>query len=66
MPASFLFRVLLFLALVLPPLARGAPDAFEAYLHPPHPPADGFTPLSGVRAGGEVTALAWGRVVEVG
>ena len=45
-----------------------AGDAFEAYLHPPTPPAEGFDPLSEpsrVPAGGEVRALARGRVVAV-
>jgi hypothetical protein len=61
--------VLLALALALPSSARGEPDAFEAYLRPPHPPADGFAPLpdtGAARAGSEVKALAHGRVVEVG
>ncbi|MCY1014956.1 L,D-transpeptidase family protein [Pyxidicoccus sp. MSG2] len=46
-----------------------APDAFEAYLRPPHPPADGFAPVPGslaARPGSEVLALAHGRVAEVG
>jgi len=44
-------------------------DAFEAYLHPPAPAADGFEPLPGTPralAGSEVRALAHGRVKEVG
>lgn len=55
-------------SLLLFVLLAGVPDAFEAYLHPPHPPADGFdaAPASGVaRPGSEVRALAHGRVVEV-
>ncbi len=46
-----------------------APDAFETYLRPPAPPADGFEPLPGAtrsRPGGEVRALAHGRVEAVG
>ena len=57
--------MLLTFALCLP--ARAAPDAFEAYLRPPHPAADGFAPLpTEVRAGAEARALAHGRVAEVG
>lgn len=44
-------------------------DTFEAWLHPPTPPADGFEPLPGTpraTAGSEVRALAHGRVAEVG
>ncbi len=52
-------------ALSFPALA--APDVFEAYLRPAHPPADGFAPLpTEARAGAEVRALAHGRVAEVG
>ncbi|MCP3102351.1 L,D-transpeptidase family protein [Myxococcus sp. K15C18031901] len=43
------------------------PDAFEAYLRPPHPPAEGFAvppDLSRARGGTPVSALARGRVVE--
>ncbi|MBN1207603.1 MAG: L,D-transpeptidase family protein [Myxococcaceae bacterium] len=46
-----------------------AADAFEAWLRPPAPPADGFEPLPGAarsRAGSEVRALAHGRVEAVG
>jgi len=58
-------------ALSSPAQATEAPsaDAFEAYLHPPTPPADGFEPLPGAPhapAGSEVRALAHGRVREVG
>jgi hypothetical protein len=54
-----------------PARASGAPseDAFEAYLLPPAPPADGFEPLpatSRAPAGSEVRALAHGRVETVG
>jgi hypothetical protein len=44
-------------------------DAFEAYLHPPALPADGFEPVpvpSRLRAGSQVRALAHGRVEAVG
>lgn len=58
---------------VLSPPAQAAEasavDAFEAYLRPPAPPADGFEPLPGASrspAGSEVRALAHGRVAEVG
>lgn len=54
-----------------PGQAPGAPgpDAFEAWLHPPAPPADGFEPLpasSRGAAGSQVRALAHGRVEAVG
>lgn len=45
-----------------------AADAFEAYLQPPAPAADGFEPLpdaSRLPAGSEVRALARGRVAAV-
>src|SRR5689334_19229523 len=47
--------------------APGAPasDVFEAYLHPPAPPADAFDPppaSTRAPAGSEVRALAHGRV----
>ncbi|MFP2906103.1 L,D-transpeptidase family protein [Pyxidicoccus sp. 3LFB2] len=63
--------VLLAFALGLPSVAMAAPadDAFEAYLRPPHPPAEGFASLpdsQAARAGSEVRALARGRVAEVG
>lgn len=48
--------------------ASSTVDAFEAYLRPPAPPADGFEPLpeaSRARAGAEVRALAHGRVAAV-
>lgn len=50
-------------------LGAPAPDIFEAYLHPPAPPADGFDSPPGatrVPAGSEVRALAHGRVEAVG
>jgi hypothetical protein len=46
-----------------------ASDAFEAWLRPPAPPADGFAPVPGssrAPAGSEVRALAHGRVEAVG
>ncbi len=51
--------------------ALGAPasDVFEAYLHPPAPPADGFDSAPGMTrrpAGSPVRALAHGRVEAVG
>lgn len=70
MPPLFLC-LLLTCVLGLPSVARAAaaPDAFEAYLRPAHPPADGFAPLpdgQAARAVSEVRALAHGRVAEVG
>lgn len=58
------------LGLLLSPGAQATPtaDAFEAWLHPSTPPADGFEPLpdfSRAPAGSEVRALAHGRVVAV-
>jgi hypothetical protein len=68
---SLFFSVLLVCVLGFSSVARAsaAPDAFEAYLRPPHPPADGFAPVpegSTARPGSEVLALAHGRVAEVG
>ena len=70
LPSLFprLLPVLLVLAGSPPASAEDAPsmDAFEAYLRPPTPAADGFEPLpdtSRLLAGTEVRALAHGRVV---
>lgn len=52
-----------------PPSLPDTPDAFEAWLHPPAPAADGFEPWPSTpraAAGSEVRALAHGRVAEVG
>ncbi|WP_224245939.1 L,D-transpeptidase family protein [Hyalangium gracile] len=62
--------VLLVGVLPLSAMAAGpvASDVFEAYLHPPAPPADAFDPLpgsKGAQAGSEVRALAHGRVETV-
>ncbi|MCP3142641.1 L,D-transpeptidase family protein [Pyxidicoccus xibeiensis] len=74
--SSSLLRLRALLAWVLAFSASGvlaadapAPDAFEAYLRPAYPPADGFTSMpdvSAARPGSEVRALAHGQVVEVG
>ncbi len=58
------------LGLCLPAWAADTPavDAFEAYLHPPAPAADGFEPLpdaSRLPAGSPVRTLARGRVAAV-
>lgn len=69
--SSFFPRLLPVLLVLAGPLAASAADtpsadAFEAYLRPPTPAADGFEPLpdtSRLLAGTEVRALAHGRVV---
>ncbi|MFP2927339.1 L,D-transpeptidase family protein [Pyxidicoccus sp. 3LG] len=73
MPCSSLRLFALWVCLLgLPSGALAAapvPDAFEAYLRPAFPPADGFDAMpeaTAARPGSEVRALAHGQVVSVG
>ncbi len=63
-------RLLLGLCLLaVAPGRVAAADAFESWLHPAPPPAEGFEPLprsASVAPGSEVRALARGQVVAVG